>query len=214
MVDLHREFEGSRFFHQARIDRRSADALIGLAAGITADGHINQMEAEFLQNWIATNLGHLDDPVINLLYRRLSNMLADGVLDAEESKELLEILRSFAGVSASKPKASDNNFVRPNGLPLNQPPPELIWGGRVFLFTGVMAYGPRKDCEAMVIERGGQIAPGVSKKIHYLVVGEIGNEQWLHSTYGTKIKKAVELREAGSPLAIVSEQHWQSALFG
>lgn len=214
MVDLHREFEGSRFFHQARIDRRSADALVGLAAGITADGHINQMEAEFLQNWISTNLVHLDDPVINLLYRRLSNMLADGVLDAEESKELLEILRSFAGVSASKPKASDNSFVRPNGLPLNQPPPELVWSGRVFLFTGVMAYGPRKDCEAKVIERGGQIAPGVSKKIHYLVVGEIGNEQWLHSTYGTKIKKAVELRETGSPLAIVSEQHWQSALFG
>lgn len=63
-------------------------------------------------------------------------------------------------------------------------------------------------------ERGGEIAPGVSKKIHYLVVGEIGNEQWLHSTYGTKIKKAVELREGGSPLAIVSEQHWQKALFG
>ncbi|MNF12093.1 hypothetical protein D3C80_2134780 [compost metagenome] len=54
----------------------------------------------------------------------------------------------------------------------------------------------------------------MSKKIHYLVVGAIGNEQWLHSTYGTKIKKAVELREAGAPLAIVSEEHWQQAVFG
>lgn len=214
MVDLHREFAGSRFYHEARIDRRSADALVGLAAGITADGHINQMEAEFLQNWIATNLVHLDDPVINLLYRRLSDMLADGVLDAEESRELLGMLRSFAGLSAAKPKASDNSFVRPNGLPLDHPAPELVWAGRLFLFTGVMAYGPRKDCEALVLERGGEIAPGVSKKIHYLVVGEIGNEQWLHSTYGTKIKKAVELREGGAPLAIISEQHWQKALFG
>ncbi|MNE70663.1 DNA polymerase III subunit epsilon [compost metagenome] len=77
-----------------------------------------------------------------------------------------------------------------------------------------MAYGPRKDCEALVIDRGGQIGAGVSKKIHYLVVGTIGNEQWLHSTYGTKIKKAVELREAGAPLAIVSEEHWQAAVFG
>lgn len=214
MVDLHREFEGSRFYHEDRIDRRSADALVGLAAGITADGHINQMEAEFLQNWIATNLAHLDDPVINLLYRRLSDMLADGVLDVEESKDLLEMLRSFAGLTAAKPKASDNSFVRPNGLPLNDPPPPLLWAGRAFIFTGVMAYGPRKDCEALVLERGGVIAPGVSKKIHYLVVGEIGNEQWLHSTYGTKIKKAVELREGGALLAIISEQHWQKALFG
>ncbi|WP_447747729.1 BRCT domain-containing protein [Pseudomonas nicosulfuronedens] len=214
MVDLHREFEGSRFYHEARIDRRAADALVGLAAGITADGRINQMEAEFLQNWIATNLAHLDDPVINLLYRRLSGMLADGVLDAEESKDLLEMLRSFAGLSAAKPKASDNSFVRSNGLPLSYPAPEIVWDGRLFLFTGVMAYGPRKDCEALVVDRGGEIAPGVSKKIHYLVVGEIGNDQWLHSTYGTKIKKAVELREEGSPLAIISEQHWQKALFG
>lgn len=214
MVDLHREFEDSRFFHEARIDRRSADALVGLAAGITADGHINQQEAEFLENWISANLVHLEDPVINLLYRRLSDMLSDGVLDADESAELLEILRSFAGLSAAKPRASDNAFVPSNALPLDRPVPELVWNGRLFLFTGVMAYGPRKDCEALVIERGGQIAPGVSKKIHYLVVGEIGNEQWLHSTYGTKIKKAVELRENGCSLAIVSEKHWQAALFG
>ena len=57
------------------------------------------------------------------------------------------------------------------------------------------------------------IASGISKKVHYLVVGEIGNEQWLHSTYGTKIKRAVELREEGHPIAIISEKHWQASMF-
>ena len=104
MVDLHAEFGNSRLFHEKRIDRRSADALSGLAAGISADGFINQQEAEFLENWIATNLVHLDDPVINLLYRRLSDMLSDGVLDADESAELLEMLRAFAGLSAERPR--------------------------------------------------------------------------------------------------------------
>lgn len=65
-----------------------------------------------------------------------------------------------------------------------------------------------------MLERGGEIAMGVSKKVHYLMVGEIGNDQWLHSTYGKKIKKTVELREDSAPLAIISEQHWQKALFG
>lgn len=41
MVDLHQEFERSLFFHQTRIDRRSADALVGITAGLTADGTIN-----------------------------------------------------------------------------------------------------------------------------------------------------------------------------
>lgn len=214
MVDLHREFQKSRIYHEARIDRRSADALTGLAAGVAADGQINQQEAEFLKGWISTNLSHLEDPVINLLYRRLSDMLADGVLDAEESAELLATLRGFAGLSAAKPHATDNAFTPPTDLPLCRPAPELEWNGRLFVFTGVMAYGPRKDCEALVTERGGQIGPGVSKKIHYLVVGTVGNDQWLHSTYGTKIKKAVELREAGAPISIVSEEHWQKAVFG
>lgn len=214
MVDLHRELHKSRFYHEARIDRRSTDALIGLSAGIAADGQINQQEAEFLENWISTNLAQLDDPVINLLYRRLSDMLADGVLDAEEASELLSTLRGLAGLSAAKPHAADNAFIPPTNLPLCMPAPELEWNGRLFVFTGVMAYGPRKDCEALVTSRGGKVGPGVSKNVHYLVIGAVGNEQWLHSTYGTKIKKAVELREAGAQISIVSEDHWQKALFG
>lgn len=210
MVDLHQEFEHSNFFHQARIDRRSADALIGITAGLTADGKINQLEAEFLKTWIETHLIHLEDPVVNILYQRLANMLSDGVLDADESIELLEILHQFAGIPLGAPQRASGV----SSLPLNDPAPELNWLDRVFLFTGVMAYGPRKDCELLVIERGGVIGNSVSKKVHFLVVGSVGNEQWLHSSYGTKIKKAVELRNSGIPIAIISETHWQQVLFG
>ncbi|NWA46303.1 NAD-dependent DNA ligase [Pseudomonas reactans] len=210
MVDLHQEFEKSVFFHQARIDRRSVDALIGITAGLTADGKINQLEAEFLKSWIETHLVHLEDPVVNILYQRLADMLSDGVLDEDESVELLEILHQFAGLPVGAPQRTANV----SSLPLNDPIPELDWLDRVFLFTGVMAYGPRKDCESLVTKRGGVIGNSVSKKVHFLVVGSIGNEQWLHSSYGTKIKKAVELRNSGVPIAIISETHWQQVLFG
>jgi NAD-dependent DNA ligase len=210
MVDLHQEFQNSRFFHEARIDRRSADALAGVAAGLAADGKINQQEAEFLKTWIETHLVHLGDPVVNILYKRLGGMLSDGVLDADESVELLEILHQFAGL----PVGAARTFSVPNSLPLDSPAPSLDCADRVFLFTGVMAYGPRKACESLIVERGGMIGAGVSKKIHYLVIGSIGNEQWLHSSYGTKIKKAVELRDSGVPIAIISEDHWQKVLFG
>ncbi|MFJ4247013.1 BRCT domain-containing protein [Pseudomonas sp. NPDC089741] len=210
MVDLHQEFQNSRFFHEARIDKRSADALAGVAAGLAADGKINQQEAEFLKNWIETHLVHWGDPVVNILYKRLEGMLSDGVLDADESVELLEILHQFAGL----PTGSAQTFSAPNNLPLDNPAPSLSCADRVFLFTGVMAYGPRKACESLIVERGGVIGSGISKKIHYLVIGSIGNDQWLHSSYGTKIKKAVELRDSGVPIAIISEDHWQKVLFG
>lgn len=210
MNDLHQEFQNSRFFHEARIDRRSADALLGIAAGVTADGNVNQQEAEFLQSWIKQHMIHLDDPVVNILYRRLSDMLSDGVLDADESAELLSLLHQFTGAQIGLPQP----FQASTSLPLNNPAPALDWSGRAFLFTGTMAFGPRKACEQLVAERGGIIAPSVSKKVHYLVIGCLGNDQWLHSSYGTKIKKAVELREAGSPIALISEEHWQRAAFG
>ncbi|MGS0737818.1 BRCT domain-containing protein [Pseudomonas sp. GG8] len=213
MTDMHGEFESSKYFHSARIDRRSADALVGLAAGLAADGVVSTSEGLFLKDWLETNLAHLDDPVINLLYARLSNMLLDGVLDADESIELIGLLQSFSGLSIKKPKPSDQRHATPNDLPFNSPEPDLTWNGRLFVFTGIMAYGPRKDCQILVEERGGIIGGGVSKKIHYLVVGSVGNEQWRHSSYGVKIMKAVELRQAGSPIAIIGEHQWQRALF-
>ena len=195
MVDLHQEFQNSRFFNEARIDRRSADALVGLAAGIVSDGVVTLKEAIFLEEWIAKNLLHLEDPVVNILYRRLSNMLSDGILDAEESRELLAMLQNFSGLSLSQGKAenkaSEASFTTPNDLPFNMPVPEIVWAERLFVFTGVMAYGPRKNCQALIEERGGLIGGGINKKTHYLVVGSVGNDQWRHSSYGLKIMRAV-----------------------
>lgn len=210
MTDIHQEFQKSRFFHQERIDRKSVDALIGISVGLIADGQINQLEAQFLQKWIETNLTHLDDPVVNILFRRLNDMLSDGILSAEEAEDLMLLLKQFTGIAP----ASNAPALRVSSLPLNDPLPIIDWSDRTFMLTGTMAYGPRKSCESLIVERGGLIGAGVSKKVHYLIVGSVGNEQWLHSSYGTKIKRAVELRESGIPIAIVSEEHWQKALFG
>lgn len=209
-MDLHQEFQSSRFFNKQRIDRRSAESLIGIATGMVADGSINQQEAEFLKGWIENHLIQLDDPVINILYRRVSEMLSDGILQPEEADELLDLLHQFTG----GPAPHQRSYIAPTTLPLDNPLPALEWTGRVFVFTGVMAFGRRQDCEQLVIERGALTAGTVTRKTNYLVVGSIGNEQWLNSTYGLKIKKAVELRESGLPLAIISEDHWQQSLFG
>lgn len=209
-MDLHNEFQNSRFFHQSRIERRAVDELIGMSAGLIADETINQKEAEFLKRWIETNVAWLDDPVINIVYRRLADMLSDGILQPDESAELLDLLHQLTGPTLATAKP----FVAPSSLPLCSPAPTINWPEQGFMFTGAMAFGPRKDCEALVKDRGGIICASVSKKVRYLVVGSIGNEQWLHSSYGTKIKKAVELRDSGAALSIVSEEHWQTALFG
>lgn len=143
MTDLYREFADTWRFHEARIERRTIDALVGMAAGIAGDGIVTEAEALFLRNWMQENLQFMDDPVVNILYRRLRSMLADHCLDAEEAAELLEILRKFAGVIPS----ASQGVVRtgaPSSLPVDDPEPPIECSGKVFVFTGVMAYGPRK----------------------------------------------------------------------
>lgn len=66
----------------------------------------------------------------------------------------------------------------------------------------------------MVTVLGAECAKGVSRKVDYLVVGNVGNDQWLHSSYGTKIIAAVELRDAGHPIAIIGEDHFLNVLLG
>lgn len=71
-----------------------------------------------------------------------------------------------------------------------------------------MAFGPRKECENLVRELSATIAPGVSRKVDYLVVDSIGNEQWLHSSYGTKILRAVELRHLDNLFYFYADLQW------
>ena len=95
--------------------------------------------------------------MINLLYSRLASMLQDDALDPDEALELLNILRSFSGVDIENSKVGGTVVVAPTDLPFNSPAPDLVWDGRMFVFTGVMAFGPRKDCQALVEERGGEV---------------------------------------------------------
>jgi hypothetical protein len=74
------------------------------------------------------------------------------------------------------------------------------------------AFGPRKACEEATTDLGGQAKRKVTLETDYVVIGTFGSRDWVQSSFGRKIEKAVEYRENyGSP-AIISEDHWAGAL--
>lgn len=189
-------------FNRARVDDRQINELIGLAHGIIADGAVNQAEVEYLFKWIATNAALTDNPVINLLYTRVNNILDDGSLDPEEATDLLETLTRFSAGDFEVGEA-----LKATSLPLCDPAPELKFYRSSFCFTGTFAFGSRKECENAVLERGG--TPGsLTQKTSYLIIGAYATDSWSHSVYGRKIEKAVGMRTNGIPISIVSENHW------
>lgn len=185
-----------------RISSRQIDELIGLARGVAADGAINQAEVEFLQKWLAANIEISDQPIIRTLYRRVSEILADGVVDPDEHTELLDTLNGFSNRDFEL-----GEVLKPTTLPLCDPAPILAFADRLYCFTGTFNFGQRKYCEQAIADRGG-FSGGLSQKTEVLVIGAYATESWKHSSFGDKIVRATAWRDQGLPISIVAEKHW------
>ena len=189
---------------KSRVARRSMDELLGLAKGMLADGRIVQQEAEYLLKWLEANYEIADRWPANVLLDRLTLFLEDGLLDRDEEKDLLDILRQFTG----ELPLHDAYAPAPTTLPLDQPPPPVEHEGRAFCFTGTFVFGPRKEVEAAAKELGAVIKRDVIKALDYLVIGSLATKDWIHANFGRKIEKAVKYKGQGASIKIVHEDHW------
>lgn len=185
-----------------RISSRQIDELIGLARGIAADGEINTSEVVFLQRWLAGNADITNQPVVRTLYQRVNEILHDGIVDEDEKADLLDTLNRFSSRDFEL-----GEVLKSTTLPLCSPAPALTFASQSYCFTGTFTFGNRKACEEAVTFKGAQTGP-LSAKTNVLVIGLYATDSWKHSSFGTKILKAVDYRESGKPIRIVSEEHW------
>lgn len=203
------DHKGDRFYNRVggdRIESRQIDELIGLSRGLIADDVVNQSEIEFLQKWLAANSEISEQPVIRVLCTRANENLSDGIATEDEKIDLFETLQRFSSTDIEL-----GEVLKPTSLPLCNPPPDLIFPGVRYCFTGTFNYGHRRECESAVIDRGAEVG-GLTQKTRVLVIGAYATDSWKHSTFGNKIIRACEWRDEGMPISIVSEQHWRSFL--
>jgi NAD-dependent DNA ligase len=190
---------------------RSIDQLTGMCAGVVADGVLNDQEVAALTAWMIAHEAHAGEWPCSVLYARLALALEDGMIDEDERRDLLRIIVEVAAGTLPivlSPEAS--SAVSP--LPFNDPAPPIVMAGRSFVLTGEFAVGPRARVSSLIVERGGLIHDKVKNSTQYLIVGSLGSEDWRHAGFGSKILRAVELRDGGIGIAIVSEQHFTSAI--
>ncbi len=190
-----------------RVKDRNIDELLGISRGLLADGNINESEAKFLLNWIESNFisRELSEYPLNTIYDRLTKVLADDILDDEEAKEIKELLESFTG---GKPLINQINSMS-STLPLCNPFPSVTIENKVFCFTGAFTIGTRTQCESIIRELGGTTKKAPTLDTDYLIIGILGNDNWMHSSYGRKIEKAINLRDKkNTGINIITEEHF------
>jgi len=184
-----------KFYNQVGADRigsRQIDELIGIARGLVADNQISQGEVEFLQKWLAANLHISDQPVIRMLYKRIAEMLADGLFDDDEKSELIDTLNQFSAHDIE----GLGELLKSTTLPFDDPQPFLMFVGQRYCFTGTFNFGCRKECEGAVVKLGAE-AGSLTKKTNVLVVGIYAPSETRSRRLVNGEMQGIQLRSSG-----------------
>lgn len=190
-------------FNLERLSDRVIDELIGVCKGCIIDQDLSDVEIKFLESWIKQNSEFIDLYPINILYKRIKEILLDGIIDEKERTQLFSLLSELSGFTPDSFKLNVSS-----SLPLDDPKPVITIPNNCFCFTGIFAFGSRERCETETIIREGIINKSVTLKTDYLVIGSMSSIDWAHSSYGRKIEKAMSLKQAKKKPWIVSEEHW------
>lgn len=182
-------------------ERSEMEFLLGFLRGIAADQALNEFEVLALKGWLRNTLLPLDKWPNNILVQRIAQIVEDRVIEAEEADDLLDTINALTGDSLSLGLTSGTSST----LPLDDVY-SLQFQDKTFCITGKCAGGPRKKIEAEITNRGGIPKSSVTKKLDYLVIGTLSSRDWAQSAYGTKIEKAMTIREGGNQLLIISEE--------
>lgn len=184
------------------------NVLLGILKGITADADINDAEIVFFKNWLAanTNIAHIW-PVPELTHK-IDQILADGVITAEERVELYQLVTQVTG----------NNFNE-TGDAADSPTQcfDTVVGithtGKGFCFTGKFKTDNRTNIEAKAKNLGANIIKKTpTLATHYVVIGLLSSRDWAYSSHGTKIQHAKQMQAKGYDIAIISEDQWLASL--
>lgn len=91
-------------------------------------------------------------------------------------------------------------------------PESLPFSEMIFVLTGKFKNGEKRDIAAKITEGGGIVQGHVTASTHYLIVGNEGSDNYSFGSFGSKIKKALEMRDNYIPIVIVEEDYLISML--
>lgn len=194
---------------ESRLLRRSCESLLGICSGLLADSVLNEAEVRYLDHWLRDN-----DAISGVwpgteIARRVRNVLSDSQVTEEELQHLKSTLAALVG-GTIEDTGSARGGLSTKAIPFDKC--EIEFKRRNFCLTGEFLHGTRSTCAATISGLGGAVLKAVRLDLHYLVVGTLVSEEWKHSSYGTKIQKAMEYRGKGVPIFIISEESWAQSI--
>jgi hypothetical protein len=174
-----------------------------------SDGVVSDQELGYLRDWMGNHPDACRCWPLNVIAPRLAKAFEDGRIEEDERADLHNVLAALVGGK----ECLLLGYEGATELPLDTPPPLMSYGpDEVYVFTGRFAYGTRATCEREVAARGSACESNVTRRMSFMIVGTFGSRDWVQTSYGRKIQRAVELRNSGFAVRIVGEDHWAGTL--
>ena len=160
--------------------------LQGIINGISCDGEIVIDEINNLKTWLDINNHLAGIYPYDKVFEIVNSVLEDGILTEEEKNELSVSFQEILN-------------------PILESRSSISLLDKTFCLTGEFKNGSKSEIKSKLEKLGGIEKKGISSKLDYLFVGELGSEAWKFGKIGGKIAKAQELQEKGINIEIISE---------
>ncbi len=179
-----------------------ADELVGFLTGVASDGILNDQEVDALSDWLNRNETIRDRWPASVVVNRLNNILEDGIMTEEERQDLLETVQKITGTEA---ETNDVSYEASTEV-WEDRVDEVKIAGSVFCLAGEFVSGDRNHVDTNLRLRGAETSPNVNSDVDYLVIGTLASRDWLYTSHGRKIEKAILLKRKGAKIAVITER--------
>lgn len=176
-------------------DTKGLQNLKRIIESIMNDNKIELDEINELNEWLDSNTQLIGNYPFDKIYSIVKKVLEDGIVSSNEYDELMHVFNDFINPIKEEKTNDSMNFQ-----------------DKIFCLTGTFNSGSKDSIEAKIIEKGGICGKGVTSKTNYLIVGGSGSDAWKFGNYGGKVQKAMELKEKGKNIEIISEDDFLKQL--
>ena len=182
---------------------------MGIVSGLVSDGELNDKEILFLKTWCDEHRLLASEYPANIIFRRVHEVLLDGLITQEEREYLIRELTILSGSHFSETGSAQSEQIES----LFDDDPSVIFDGNEFVFTGKFMFGTRDACELATLKRGAKVKKDITQQTNYLVIGSRASPDWIAENFGRKIQKAAEMASSGEfEISIVREVDWTMSL--
>lgn len=175
------------------------DEMIGFITGVASDGVLNDDEIVALSDWLLHNSAIRDIWPATIIADRLEAILDAGTIHEKQRADLLSVINKITGNSSvGQYEASTEMWEdKVEGL---------RFGDATFCLTGEFVSGDRDAVDAKLKRLGAKTSTSVHRGVDYLVIGTLAGRDWLYTSHGRKIEKALLLKREGDPITVITER--------